>query len=327
MRHRDVETRVTLLMLDLDGFKEVNDTFGHSAGDQVLVQVAQRIVSSVRDVDLVARLGGDEFAVVLADRPGGSGGHRWRDACSPRSSCRLRCADHRRASPRASASPRRVSAKPRTSCCATRTSRCTRPRPRAATASRCTSRTCTRAMAERVRVENGLRTAWLTGDLIVHYQPIVDLEDGRMVSVEALARWRHPDGDMIPPDVFIPIAERTGLIIPIGARVLNEACQQLASWQRRIRRRRRHHHERQRVAAPALLGRPRRDRRGGASHRRHRTQAASSSRSPRRRSWTTWTVRSAFSAGSRRSACAWRSTTSASARRRWRGCAAFRSRW
>ena len=88
------------------------------------------------------------------------------------------------------------------------------------------------AVAERVRVENALRTAWLTGDLIVHYQPIVDLKDGRMVSVEALARWRHPDGDVIPPSVFIPIAERTGLIIPIGARVLNEACQRLASWQR-----------------------------------------------------------------------------------------------
>ena len=88
------------------------------------------------------------------------------------------------------------------------------------------------AIAERVRVENGLRTAWLTGDLLVHYQPIVDLANGRMVSVEALARWKHPDGDVIPPDVFIPIAERTGLIIPIGARVLNEACQQLASWQR-----------------------------------------------------------------------------------------------
>jgi EAL domain-containing protein (putative c-di-GMP-specific phosphodiesterase class I)/CheY-like chemotaxis protein len=66
----------------------------------------------------------------------------------------------------------------------------------------------------------------------VHYQPIVDLENGRLMSVEALARWKHPDGDIIPPDVFIPIAERTGLIIPIGARILNEACQQLATWQR-----------------------------------------------------------------------------------------------
>ena len=64
------------------------------------------------------------------------------------------------------------------------------------------------AIAERVRVENGLRTAWLTGDLLVHYQPIVDLANGRMVSVEALARWKHPDGDVIPPDVFIPIAEQ-----------------------------------------------------------------------------------------------------------------------
>ena len=78
------------MMLDLDGFKEVNDTFGHSAGDQVLVQVARRVVTSVRDVDLVARLGGDEFAVLLAqgpaDRPALS-----RAACLRRSSCRSRC--------------------------------------------------------------------------------------------------------------------------------------------------------------------------------------------------------------------------------------------
>ena len=88
------------------------------------------------------------------------------------------------------------------------------------------------AVAERVRVETGLRTAWLTGDLLVHYQPIVDLANGQ---TDARSRrshgWKHPDGDIITPDVFIPIAERTGLIIPIGARILNEACQQLAAWQ------------------------------------------------------------------------------------------------
>ena len=117
------------------------------------------------------------------------------------------------------------------SCCATRTSPCTRQKPTGGNGFALFKPYMHTAVAERVRVETGLRTAWLTGDLIVHYQPIVDLANGRMVSIEALARWKHPDGDVIPPDVFIPIAERTGLIIPIGARILNEACQQLASWQ------------------------------------------------------------------------------------------------
>jgi diguanylate cyclase len=222
---------LTLMMLDLDGFKEVNDTFGHRTGDQVLVQVARRVVSSVRDVDSVARLGGDEFAVLLAPGP----------------------TDH------ASTIARRVIAALELPVVLKNTTVGIAASIGIATG--CASDTADEllrnadlamysakgaggngyalykpfmhsAVAERVRVETGLRTAWLTGDLLVQYQPIVRLENGRMVSVEALARWRHPDGDVISPTVFIPIAERTGLIIPIGARILNEACQRLAAWQR-----------------------------------------------------------------------------------------------
>jgi diguanylate cyclase (GGDEF)-like protein len=221
---------VTLLMLDLDGFKEVNDTLGHSTGDQVLVHVARRVVTSVRDVDSVARLGGDEFAVVMARGPTGQAitlARRMLAALELPITVRtttvavggsigiatggigdtadelLRNADLAMYAAKAAGGNGYALYKPQMHT----------------------------AVAERVRVESGLRTAWLTGDLIVHYQPIVDLANGRMVSVEALARWKHPDGDVIPPSVFIPIAEQTGMIIPIGARVLNEACLQLASWQ------------------------------------------------------------------------------------------------
>jgi diguanylate cyclase (GGDEF)-like protein len=222
---------VTLMMLDLDGFKEVNDTFGHSTGDQVLVEVARRIAGSVRQTDVVARLGGDEFAVlvssgsgdqvsVLARRVlaalelpvvlktttvgvGGSIGIATAGAGETADEV-LRNADLAMYTAKAAGGNGFALYKPYMHT----------------------------AIAERVRVESGLRTAWLTGDLLVHYQPIVDIANGRMVSVEALARWRHPDGDVVSPAVFIPIAERTGMIIPIGARVLNEACQQLASWQR-----------------------------------------------------------------------------------------------
>jgi len=222
---------VTLIMLDLDGFKEVNDTFGHSVGDQVLVRVAERIANTVREGDAIARLGGDEFAVLLAECP----------------------ADHVTVLARRILAALELPLTVRTTTvgvgasigiATARVGDTADNVLRNADLAMYTAKAAGgngyalykpymhSAIAERVRVENGLRTAWLTGDLLVHYQPIVDLANGRMVSVEALARWKHPDGDVIPPDVFIPIAERTGLIIPIGARVLHEACQQLASWQR-----------------------------------------------------------------------------------------------
>jgi diguanylate cyclase (GGDEF)-like protein len=222
---------VTLMMLDLDGFKEVNDTFGHSIGDQVLVQVGRRVVNSVRDVDTVARLGGDEFAVLLGPGPGD-----YVDILTRRVLAALELPLAMNTTTVAvAASIGIATAEPgetadellRNADLAMYTAKAAGGNAYAPYQPYMHS-----AIAERVRVESGLRTAWLTGDLLVNYQPIVDLADGRMVSVEALARWKHPDGDVIPPAVFIPIAERTGMIIPIGARVLNEACRQLATWQR-----------------------------------------------------------------------------------------------
>ena len=221
---------LTLMMLDLDGFKEVNDTFGHSVGDQVLIQVARRVVSSVRDADTVARLGGDEFAVLL-----GPGSDRDVDMVARRVLAALELPLAMNTTTVAVEASIGIA----TAGFGETADELLRNAELAMyTAKAAGGNSSARyqpymhlAVAERVRVENGLRTAWLTGDLLVHYQPIVDLADGRMVSVEALARWKHPDGDVIPPSVFIPIAERTGLIIPIGARILNEACQQLAGWQ------------------------------------------------------------------------------------------------
>ena len=221
---------VTLMMLDLDGFKEVNDTFGHSTGDQVLMQVAARVVSSVRDVDSVARLGGDEFAVVLARGP---------SAHATTLARRVLAALELPINVKSTTVAVGASIGIATGGLGDTADELLRNADLAMYSAKVAGGNGYKlyksqmhtAVAERLRIENGLRTAWLTGDLFVHYQPIVDLANGRMVSVEALARWKHPDGDVIPPAVFIPIAERTGLIIPIGARVLNEACQQLANWQ------------------------------------------------------------------------------------------------
>ncbi|MHB8488035.1 MAG: EAL domain-containing protein [Candidatus Dormibacteria bacterium] len=222
---------VTLMMLDLDGFKEVNDTYGHNTGDQVLVEVAQRVVNSVRDIDAVARLGGDEFAVLLSACP-----EEYVPILARRVIAALELPLRLKATTVVVAASIGI-ATGRVGETADEILRNADLAMYAAKAAGGNGFALYRpymhtAIAERVRIESGLRTAWLTGDLLVHYQPIVDLANGRMMSVEALARWRHPDGDVIPPDVFIPIAEQTGLIIPIGARVLNEACQQLASWQR-----------------------------------------------------------------------------------------------
>jgi diguanylate cyclase len=222
---------VTLMMLDLDGFKEVNDTFGHSAGDQVLVQVARRVVTSVRGVDSVARLGGDEFAILLAQTP---------EDHAAAVARRVLAALELPLALRITSVGVAASIGIATGGLGDTADEVLRNADLAMYAAKAAGGNgyalykpvMHTAVAERVRVENALRTAWLTADLIVHYQTIVDLKDGRMVSVEALARWRHPDGDVIPPSVFIPIAERTGLIIPIGARVLDEACQRLAGWQR-----------------------------------------------------------------------------------------------
>ncbi|HEV3275097.1 MAG TPA: EAL domain-containing protein [Candidatus Dormibacteraeota bacterium] len=222
---------VTLMMLDLDGFKAVNDTYGHSTGDQVLVQVAQRIVDSVRSGDIVARLGGDEFAVVLTACHGDQ---------VPVLARRVLAALELPVKLKTTSVGVAASIGIVTGVVGETADELLRNGDLAMYTAKAAGGNgfaaykpfMHTAIAERVRVENGLRTAWLTGDLLVHYQPIVDVANGRMVSVEALARWKHPDGDVITPDVFIPIAEQTGLIIPIGARVLNEACQQLASWQR-----------------------------------------------------------------------------------------------
>jgi len=222
---------VTLMILDLDGFREINDTFGHSRGDEVLVQVAQRVVNSVRDIDTVARLGGDEFAVLLAPGPAD---HVAVLARRVLAALELPLSLNGTSVEVAGSIGIAMAGRGQTADELLRNADLAMYTAKAAGGNGFAlyKPSMQQAIAERVRVETGLRTAWLTGDLLVHYQPIVDLANGRMVSIEALARWKHPDGDVIPPDVFIPIAERTGLIIPIGARILNEACQQLAAWQR-----------------------------------------------------------------------------------------------
>jgi diguanylate cyclase (GGDEF)-like protein/PAS domain S-box-containing protein len=222
---------LAVLFIDLDHFKEVNDTLGHEAGDELLVEAAQRIRSCVRGSDTVARLGGDEFVVILPkvdeivpqdrvaqyiidtmERPFPLGEHNAYVSASigiagypqdaDNAEVLIGCADQ------------------------------------AMYAAKDMGRNCfsffTCGMLEQARqrleLVNELRGALGAGQLEVYYQPIVDIVTGRMVKAEALLRWRHPELGMISPDKFIPIAEETGLIQEIGAWVFREAADTVKRW-------------------------------------------------------------------------------------------------
>jgi diguanylate cyclase (GGDEF)-like protein/PAS domain S-box-containing protein len=221
---------VAVLFLDLDGFKEVNDSLGHAAGDELLVRVAERLRLSVREDDLVARLGGDEFAVLVqsivattdarsvADRivtalrePFVLAGREIHIAASIGLACAGDAADAEQLMRNADLAMYEAKSAGGGSC--------TTYHPEMLT-----------GLVARLELEADLRRALERDELVLNYQPTVDLHDGRIFGFEALLRWQHPTrGDIAPLD-FIPLAEATGLIEPIGRWVLTEACRQAVAW-------------------------------------------------------------------------------------------------
>jgi diguanylate cyclase (GGDEF)-like protein/PAS domain S-box-containing protein len=223
---------VGVLVCDLDRFKRVNDSFGHGRGDQVLVEITRRLRSCLRRIDTIARVGGDEFtvlveevtsngdAVLVAERivdalrapfsvdgqeiyVGASIGIAIGDTGQGTTAdTLLRNADI--AMYRAKANGRACY-------------EVFKPRMR-------------EPVRERLRTEAALRRALERGELRLHYQPKVDLRTGDLVGFEALVRWEHPDRGIVAPGAFVPMAEETGLILPIGQWVLATACRQAARW-------------------------------------------------------------------------------------------------
>jgi len=225
------EQPLVMLSLDLDRFKPVNDLLGHAAGDRVLNEVSRRLAECLRGGDLVARIGGDEFVLILTDISSQEGVEA---LCRRLIDSIEQPIDIDEQDIFISASIGIAMAPNDASLAAELLRYADMALYEAKAGGRNTWRFFADDMnariIERRRLENDLRFAIRNGELRLHFQPRYRIADGRMVGAEALVRWQHPQRGLIPPDTFIPIAEETGLILPLSNWVLTTACQSAADW-------------------------------------------------------------------------------------------------
>jgi diguanylate cyclase (GGDEF)-like protein len=220
-----------LLFMDLDRFKDVNDSLGHMMGDQLLIETAKMLAGNLRPTDTVARLGGDEFVVLLEDINNISDATTLADRIQRTLSTSIQLTGH----------PVYITASIGIVLSVTgyqqpedvlRDADIAMYRAKALGKDRYEifDPAMRDRIMERLKLENELRRALDRRELDVFYQPIVSLKTGRIIGLESLVRWHHPERGLVLPGEFIPLAEETGLIIPLDRYVLREACRQMHEW-------------------------------------------------------------------------------------------------
>ena len=229
MRAARGNKQVCVLFIDVDRFKSINDSLGHSIGDEVLVRVSDRLRAAVRPGDTVGRLSGDEFVVVCEDIDTVDAVHVAErvgdDVSAP---IKLYGRDL----------VLTVSVGVATACKQSSAEDVLRDadvamyraKERGRNRIEVFDENIRAQMLARIEMEHALRRAVSAGELRLHYQPVIDAESGLLISLEALVRWQHPDFGLLSPDLFVPLAEDAGLIVPLGRWVIEEACRQLALW-------------------------------------------------------------------------------------------------